>query len=393
MTSAMLNGALLLGLLGLLGMTWLFPLLGRAVAWVAERRRASAALLPGSARVSPRKVAVLVPAHNEEASLPGSIGSMVRAIRFASRKFSQVEFVVRVGADGCSDGSARVARDLGAEVIEFDPNQGKWRTLVELVRASADADWVVLGDAGIAWPEDFLVNSLPLCADARTIAVAPTYRNPQAGSIERVLWAFERHLKSIESAAGGPVSIHGATVMYRRAELMAALDELGLAPWLNDDVVVPLSLRLLFPQARIRYAPEVGVHDGGQEAALAAQGKAPPREFGRRRRMVMGNIQWIRAILPRLWGQSATAAVLALRRVFRVFWAYWALLVGVAALAAACSLAGNALPVAVAAAGLAALMISPLRRSLLGLADAAFASLSAPYYLLTVRTPERAGWR
>ncbi|MCC7440252.1 MAG: glycosyltransferase [Bdellovibrionales bacterium] len=387
----MLHAVLFLGLAGVLGMTWLFPLLGRGFAALSgigvSRDR------PSSRKV--RRVAVLVPAHNEESALPHTLESLKRAIAVARAAYPGVEFELRVGADGCTDRTAEVARAHGAEALEFNPNIGKWRGLHELAKASASADWIVYGDAGIAWPEDLLLRCLPLCTDPATMAVAPTYRNPEAGPVEQAIWAFERHLKSIESSAGGPVSIHGATVLYRREELMEAFARLEGRSWLNDDVVMPLYLRLLFPTLRIVYAAGVGVHEGATERS----GPAPAREFGRRRRMVMGNVQWIRDILPAAWDKSFAAGLLSLRRVFRLFWAYWALLCAVAALMALSRIDGAGLLLALAvgaisAGGVALASVSSrLRAPFLSLVESAFASLLAPYYIATASGSEKVGWR
>src|SRR4051812_17558767 len=110
---------LVIGSIGLLAMTWLFPVAAIAL---PTRRRAQT-----SDGGSPARVAILIPAHNEEGKLERTLGAVHGAIRAASAEFSHVEFSVCVGADGCTDGTAQVARASGANVVVFKENQGKWK--------------------------------------------------------------------------------------------------------------------------------------------------------------------------------------------------------------------------------------------------------------------------
>ncbi len=65
------------------------------------------------------RVTVLIPAHNEEDGLPATIANVQPQLRYGDR--------ILVVADNCSDNTARVAKELGAEVIvRLDPvNKGK----------------------------------------------------------------------------------------------------------------------------------------------------------------------------------------------------------------------------------------------------------------------------
>lgn len=158
--------------------------------------------------------------------------------------------------------------------------------------------------------------------------MAPTYRNDTAGIVEKLMWGTERAIKKIESKCGGPVSVHGATVCYRTQELTSTLQFLSDRHWLNDDIVIPLCLRALYPSKRIEYASHLVVDEHTD------MGRPPSREFVRRRRLVHGNIEWIRYLWGTVWRHNYVAAILASRRVFRLLWGYWAVL-------AALSLYGN----------------------------------------------------
>jgi glycosyltransferase involved in cell wall biosynthesis len=68
----------------------------------------------GPAGRTPDRVGVLIPAHNEEDVLPGTIPEILRQLRNGDR--------LLVVADNCSDRTATVARELGADtVVRTDP--------------------------------------------------------------------------------------------------------------------------------------------------------------------------------------------------------------------------------------------------------------------------------
>lgn len=371
------------GVVGCLGMTWLFPMLA-CLLW---RRKRIAAMAPSAPIAS---VAVLIPAHNEEENISAGLETVRAAMSRARIARPDLAVKILVGADGCTDRTSQVAAQSGADVIESPECLGKWRMLNRLVE-SADAEWVILTDCGALWPADLLERSLELMREHGVIGVAPSYGNPDGGAIERVHWAIERHFKSLESRAGGPVSIHGATVMYRREELCKVLGRLAGRSWLNDDVVLPMLLRSAFPDKRIVYAPSLLVSDLVKPVRRAK----PAGELVRRRRMVLGNVQWVREVLPALLRENPVAGLIALRRLFRIFWAYWLGMLLVSALAmcigapSVISLLGSILTVVLCAL-LFYLVVSPLRRIL----ESAYASLMAPYYcFVSVFRLEGAVWK
>ena len=313
---------------------------------------------------------------------------MRQAIEFARKLDPGTEYSIHVGADGCRDQTAAVARSLGATVHEFK-QQGKWKTLRTLVQSCAEADWVFLSDAGIEWPLDFLSKCLPYFHQSDLMGLAPTYDVTDDGVLERIHWIVERHFKSIEENAGGPVSIHGPTVAYRRVELADAFESLGPTNWINDDIVLPITMRSRNPECRIHYATDISTIDRFHAAPVK-----PVLEFRRRKRIVMGNIQWVRQVIA--GSRDTVVSLLACRRIFRLFWAYWglALALGVAFLLLPAGVTLGAVGITM----LSALFIR-LRRTASGeqggldkVLDAAAASLMAPYYLIA-SNPERTAWK
>jgi cellulose synthase/poly-beta-1,6-N-acetylglucosamine synthase-like glycosyltransferase len=373
------------GCLGLLGATWLFPVLAGFV----QIHGGSASKKPDAA-AEPLKIRILIPAHNEAKILKDTLLSIGGAVKAFNELSPESDISIVVGADGCSDNTAAIARAEGAEVVEFERSQGKWRVLTSLVEkiSPLSPHWIIFADAGVLWEGTLLVEANPSLQDLGVVGICPAYRNPGAGKLEALLWNFERHLKNLESSAGGPVSIHGATVLYRFPQIKEALSQLSDSAWLNDDVVIPLCLRAKNPSMRIVYSGNSGVSDNPLASRVS-------NEFTRRRRMVVGNIQWIRKLLPTVVRQNRVAAVLAMRRVFRLLWAYWGLMLAAAMMIVVLRplqmthylsvIAGLALIFA----AMAYRFVKPLRRLL----DAAGASLLAPYFYFSTDEVKGALWK
>lgn len=356
------------GAAGILGMAWFFPLLAALASRIRRRRRK--ALVKSGELV----IATVIPVHNEAKALESTVDSVKRAAAAARSAGASFALRIVVGADGCSDDSADRARSLKAEVVESRECRGKWRTLQSLTEAAKPADWYILADAGAIWPRSLLLELLPQMRKSNVVAAAPAYRNPSGGFLESLHWRFEAHLKGLENLAGGPVSVHGATVAYRAVALRRVLRELRGRDWCNDDVVIPMLIRALFRGQRLVYLPGKAVTE------LVREGKRAS-ETQRRRRMASGNAEWVLLLLRGLWRRSPVAALLALRRVFRLLWAYWflALVVGTLSYLVETG-SGRATLAAFGTAAITAAFTRP--RAGRGLAAAALASIAAPIYLM-----------
>ncbi|MGZ3686845.1 MAG: glycosyltransferase [Bdellovibrionota bacterium] len=267
---------------------------------------------------------ILVAAHNEESVILPTLAALVGAL-----KNSRIPGRILVGLDHCSDATAELVAkfapvsDFPIVAIENPGQAGKWH-LLKLLISQSQAEWVALVDSGSIWDPALLVEALPLLASVDVMGVAPSYLPSKSGMLERLNWKLERWLKSGENEIGGPVSVHGATVLYRRRELIEALRQMEGTHWLNDDVALPLTMRLSFPRYRIAYLDDPArpafVRDLGIRGELDL-------EYRRRRRMILGNLQWISRIwLPRMH-ENRGVSLAASRRVFRLFWAYWITLI------------------------------------------------------------------
>jgi glycosyltransferase involved in cell wall biosynthesis len=363
-----------IGILGILGSTVLCPIVS-FFAYRLQRRLLRLSDSNIAACAFPSTVEVIVPAHNEAAQIGDTLDGIQRSIDRMNTDLSEGPppvVTVHVGADGCTDGTAEVVRRrTGVRLTESREKNGKWTVLTSLASVSS-AEWVFFADAGTVWRSDFLIDALKgigACPDA--IGVAPSYRPLKARGIPQLLWKLETALKKMEARCGGPVSLHGATVGYKTDRLKKALGFLEGTRWLNDDIVIPLALRASYPKGVILY-PVGQIQDAG--------GKFDRLDVGRRKRMLLGNLQWTKALLPACFRMNRVAAWVALRRVFRILWAYW---LGCLALAAALAFHILILP---AAAIFAALIL--FSGSFRQIAGAAWVSLLTPYRIARLNEPQ-----
>lgn len=316
MTTAFALLFLALGALGFFAATFLPGLLA---AWLTQRSS------PAAAPEATSSLQVLIAAHNEEESIEDTLRSIERA--FATTMELSPSIVV--GLDHCNDRTEQIVNAFAqrsAFVVRCQPKEGapgKWRMLVELALA-ARAEWIAFVDCGAVWDSALLTDALPHLRAPDVAAVAPSYMPQSAGWLERVNWRLEQALKHLETRSGGPISVHGATVLYRRTTLLRALEQLAGRDWLNDDLVIPSIIRLLDPSQRIVY---LRCGDGSRSYVLDRGVKADlPVEFRRRRRMAHGSSEWLEMVVRRGGFRQPIFALLATRRVCRMLWGYWATL-------------------------------------------------------------------
>ncbi|MEW2070823.1 glycosyltransferase [Streptomyces sp. NPDC007346] len=109
-------------------------------------------------------VAVVIPAHDEEALLPAALAAVGRAARHPGLAATRVLTVVV--ADDCRDRTSAVARDAGASVVATGyRNPGRARAAGvghALARAGAatPVTWIATTDADSVVPHDWLVHQL-----------------------------------------------------------------------------------------------------------------------------------------------------------------------------------------------------------------------------------------
>lgn len=147
---------------------------------------------------APDRIAVVVPAQDEERLIGGAIEALLVA---AGRVAPQVETTVVVAADGCTDRTAEVARAGGVTVIEVaEANVGAARAAgfawVLDQDDRPDRLWLATTDADSRVTPDWLVAQLAAAAEGAdaylgTVALAPPAHTRFAGWIARYHAAFE----------------------------------------------------------------------------------------------------------------------------------------------------------------------------------------------------------
>lgn len=365
-----------IGIFGFLGSTYGTAVLARALSFLRVRPT------DGLDTRAAMTLDLLVAAHNEEALIAPTLSALAAAAKHFTGRVN-----LKLGADHCFDETVQLAEEWSQtekfplQVILNSSTAGKWNMVKALVESS-QADWVALIDCGSLWDEKLLHFAAPCMRNKSVIGIAPSYRAAKAGLLENISWRLERSLKTIESSAGGPVSVHGASVLYRREHLLKALHALRDQSWLNDDVVVPLMLRMQFPDHRLVYLTKKNGDAWVKDVGIKEVQRA---EYGRRKRMLIGNLQWMRALFWKAIRTNLLVGVLASRRVFRAFWAYWTAALGIAfTLHVILFLPHPLLGTAFALVGMTVGVIYPLQGSLERLRAAFYAGLELPLHWINM---------
>lgn len=166
-------------------------------------------------------VTVLIPAHNEEASLPSTLQSLRRQTRQPSR--------VIVVADNCTDRTADVARLHNADVHETVGNTHKKggalnQALRELLPTLGDNDTVMVMDADSQIGTGFLEEAVRRFTDDRALmAVGGLFEGEEGhgllGQFQRN--EYTRYQREIRRRDGRVFVLTGTASVFRAAALRA----------------------------------------------------------------------------------------------------------------------------------------------------------------------------
>ncbi len=157
------------------------------------------------ATVTP-KVCVLIAVHNEAQQ----IQRRLRNLREQTYPTDAIHVVVI--CDGCTDNTAELARQEGAEVIEIPEHRGKSHALQTATDHLRDADVVVLTDARPLFAPDALNQLVKALQQPGVAAVSGElrYSSPsmQHSPIGRY-WHAEKDLRNCQSAVNGTTGCTG----------------------------------------------------------------------------------------------------------------------------------------------------------------------------------------
>ncbi|NUP75058.1 MAG: glycosyltransferase family 2 protein [Sinomonas sp.] len=185
----------------------------------------------------PVTITVLIPAHNEEASLPRTLASLARQSRRPDR--------IIVVADNCTDATAELARAAGAEVFETVGNTDKKggalnQALREHLPVLGDNDAVMVMDADTVLGGGFLATAVRRFADDRALmAVGGLFFGESGPGLIRQFQRSEyvRYSRDIKRRNGRVFVLTGTASIFRPAALRAVAAARGTAiPGRHGDV-------------------------------------------------------------------------------------------------------------------------------------------------------------
>lgn len=185
----------------------------------------------------PVTVTVLIPAHNEEACLAPTLGSLLSQSHRPER--------IIVVADNCDDGTVRIASDFGVETFETRGNRFKKagalnQALKEVLPGQGENDLVMVMDADTTLDPGFLEAAVRRMTDDRALMSIGGLFYGEDGS--GVLGQFQRneyirYAREMKRRRGRVFVLTGTASLFRPRALRTVAHERGRSiPGVPDDV-------------------------------------------------------------------------------------------------------------------------------------------------------------
>jgi cellulose synthase/poly-beta-1,6-N-acetylglucosamine synthase-like glycosyltransferase len=228
-------------------------------------------------------VSLLIPAYNEARVMARKIENSL-ALDYPG---DRIEIVVV--SDGSTDETVNIARLAGGvRVLALAQNRGKVAALNAAV-AGLRGEIIVFSDASAMLATDAVRRLMENFADSSVGAASGRYRvvkpnEVNIGASEDLYWKYEASLKTQESRLASTLGAHGHLHAIRKE-----LYPYPPAETINDDYVIPLSV--LGRGFRAVYEPAAVVFEEAREMT----------GFGRRVRIVAGNLQQLSHLGQFLW--------------------------------------------------------------------------------------------
>lgn len=257
----------------------------------------AAACLPRAARNNPHqepiKIAVVVPAHNEEATIAKTVANILAC------DYPREDRSLFVIADNCSDNTAARAEEAGAVVVvRVDPdNRGKGQALDWFLRSHSMSlkpyDVLVLLDADVEVAQDFFRAMRDAFADP-TVQAAQSYNgvaNPSENwrtALTYAGFAGVNHLRPLgQMRLFGGTMLKGTGMAFRTEALLAR-------GWPARSIVEDMEMTLTLAQTgvAVHYVPEARMVSCAEKTASQASSQ--------RRRWEGGRFQLMAHYVPRL---------------------------------------------------------------------------------------------
>ncbi|MDN4610176.1 glycosyltransferase family 2 protein [Arthrobacter burdickii] len=172
-------------------------------------------------------VTVLIPAHNEEASLPQTIASLKSQSHRPER--------IIVVADNCTDATVHLAREAGVEVIESVDNTKKKagalnQALTAILPQQGDNDVVMVMDADTQLDDGFLAGAVArFTGDRALMAVGGLFYGEQGhgliGQFQRN--EYIRYARQMRRRRGRVLVLTGTASLFRPVALRTVAESRG----------------------------------------------------------------------------------------------------------------------------------------------------------------------
>ncbi len=236
----------------------------------------------------PRKIAVLIPAHNEALLISDTVRSVF------TQTYPKDRYAVWVIADNCSDETASLAREAGAHVLERTGNPGKGQGLNDALRALMQEDWaafVVLDADSEFHPQSLEMLDRQLAHGAEVIQIRIAVQNPADSMVTRTMELSQASYNAMRprgrTALGLSAGINGNGFCLTR-------EVVERVPYLAHSIVEDIEYHMLLLKAgiRVRFLDSVWV-----KAQIPIGGRG---ERVQRVRWERGRILTIRNYAPRL---------------------------------------------------------------------------------------------
>jgi cellulose synthase/poly-beta-1,6-N-acetylglucosamine synthase-like glycosyltransferase len=224
---------------------------------------------PASASDYTPPVSVIDAAHQEQEVIAARIANLL-ALDFPRQRLELI-----VACDGCTDATAELARQAGADQVLELPRGGKIRAQDAAVRVSI-GELLAFSDANALWEPDALRVLIGAFDDPSVgYACGQVHfrrEQTQAGlaNQEGVYWRYEMAVRSLESRLGSITAGNGAIYATRRQTYIE------VDPIMGHDLSLPFNM--VKSGLRAVYVPE----------AIASEKMVPSieGEFARKRRMM-----------------------------------------------------------------------------------------------------------
>jgi biofilm PGA synthesis N-glycosyltransferase PgaC len=191
----------------------------------------------------PVTITVLIPAHDEEGCISQTLASLLAQEPPPAR--------VVVVADNCTDGTVRLAREAGVEVLETVDNRHKKagglnQALREILPGQGDNDCVMVMDADTTLDPGFLAGAMRrLTEDRALMAVGGLFYGEDGfgliGQFQRN--EYTRYQRDLRRRRGRVFVLTGTASVFRPRALRAVADERGkILPGVPGDVYDTVAL-------------------------------------------------------------------------------------------------------------------------------------------------------